>query len=130
MQSVKTGHPTLAGFTLIETLVALAVIGIALAAALKATHSSIDMAGEMKTRTAAAWVASNIVNQMQAIREFPELGAKEGDAKQGMMDFHWRQEVSISPNFSFRRVEVKVFLPEDPEHILAKQVSYVARVQE
>lgn len=118
------------GFTLIETLVALMVISIALAAALKATHSGIDMAAQTKLRTSANWVASNITQQLLATREFPELGAKEGDAKQGKIDLHWRQEVSISPNFSFRRVEVKVFSPDDPAYILAKQVSYVARVQD
>ena len=125
-------HPTkrAAGFTLIETLVALAVIGIALAAAVRASHGGIEMAAEMKQRTCAQWVASNVLAQLQASREFPDLGAKEGEAKQGTLDLRWRMEVSISPNYSFRRAEIKVFLPAEPDHVLFRQVSYVSRVKD
>lgn len=120
----------LKGFTLIETLIALLVISIALAAALKATQSGIDMAAEMKLRTTANWVASNVVQSLEAAHVFPELGAKEGSATQGQLKFLWRQEVSITPNFSFRRVEVKVFTEDNPDYVVAKQVSYVSRVDD
>ncbi len=115
------------GFTLIETLVALAIVAIALAAALRATLANVDAVTEMKTRTQAAWVASNVINQMVAQKAFPELGAKEGKAMQGQSGFVWRQEVTVTPNYSFRRVEVKVFLPDSLDHAVARQVSYVAR---
>ncbi len=115
------------GFTLIETLVALAVVGIALAAAIKATNSSIDVASRLKYRTAAVWVASNVVNRILALHEFPELGAREGKEVQGDTEFTWRMEVSVTPNYSFRRVEVKVFMPDNNDYAVARQVSYVAK---
>lgn len=117
------------GFTLLETLVALAIIGIAMAAAMRSTHFAIDTVGDLKTRTAAAWVAQNVSNELLATRVFPESGASSGQARQGLQDFLWRQEVSVTPNYSFRRVEIKVFLPEHPDHAIAKQVNYVARQQ-
>lgn len=117
------------GFTLLETLVALAIIGIAMAAAMRSTHFAIDSVGDLKTRTAAAWVAQNVSNELLATRAFPESGASSGQARQGLQDFLWRQEVSVTPNYSFRRVEIKVFLPERPDHAIAKQVNYVARQQ-
>lgn len=115
------------GFTLIETLVALAVLAIALTAGLRAAALTTDAVIDLKTRTAANWVASNVLQQMIACRQFPDLGAKEGEATQGHQAFIWRQEVGITPNYSFRRVEVKVFLPADKQHAVAKQVAYVAR---
>ena len=117
------------GFALIETLVALAIIGIAMAAAMRSTRFAIDTVFDLKTRTAAAWVAQNVSNQLLAARVFPEPGALSGKATQGMQEFDWRQEVSVTPNYSFRRVEIKVFLPEDSEHVIAHQVNYVARQQ-
>ena len=117
------------GFTLLETLVALAIIGIAMAAAMRSTRFAVDTVTDLKTRTAAAWVAHNVINQMRASRLFPEPGALSGKATQGTQEFDWRQEVSVSPNYSFRRVEIKVFLPDDPEHAISRQVSYVARNQ-
>lgn len=118
------------GFTLLETLVALAIIGIAMAAAMRSTRFAIDTVGDLKTRTVANWVAQNVTNQLLASRLYPEPGALGGKATQGMQDFEWLQEISVTPNYSIRRVEIKVFLPGNPDHIIARQVSYVARNQD
>ena len=117
------------GFTLLETLVALAVVGIAMAAAMRSTRFAVDTVADLRTRTAAGWVARNLAEEWRATRAFPEMGAVSGRAVQGRQEFLWRQEVGGTPNYSFRRVEIKVFLPERPEHAVARQVVYVARQQ-
>ncbi len=115
------------GFTLIETLVALAIVGISVAAAMRSTRFAIDTVGDLEARTAAAWVAQNVTNQLLASGIFPEPGTTGGKASQGKQEFYWRQEVSVTPNYSFRRVEIKVFLNNDQDHVISSQVSYVAR---
>ena len=117
------------GFTLLETLVALAVVGIAMAAAMRSTRFAVDTVADLRTRTAAGWVARNLAAEWRATRAFPEMGAVSGRAVQGRQEFLWRQEVGGTPNYSFRRVEIKVFLPEQPEHAVVRQVVYVARQQ-
>ncbi len=117
-------HPR--GFTLLEVLVALAIIGIAMAAAMRSTHFAVDTVTDLKVRTTAGWVAQNLANELRATRIFPEMGATSGQAAQGTQEFLWRQEVGATPNYSFRRVEIKVFLPDQPERAVAKQVVYVA----
>jgi general secretion pathway protein I len=117
------------GFTLLETLVALAVIGIAMAAAMHSTRFAVDTVAELRVRMAAGWVAQNLESELRATRVFPQTGASSGRAVQGRQEFLWRQEVGVTPNYSFRRVEIKVFLPERPEHAVASQVVYVARQQ-
>ena len=114
------------GFTLLETLVALAIIGISMAAAMRSTRFAVDTVSDLKARTAAAWVAQNVTNQLLASHLFPEPGSLGGKATQGTQEFNWRQEVTVTPNYSFRRVEIKVFLPTHPDHALSSQVSYVA----
>ena len=118
------------GFTLLETLVALAIIGIAMAAAMRSTRFAVDTVGDLRTRTAASWVAQNLTNQLLATRLYPELGVGGGKATQGTQEFEWSREISITPNYSIRRVEIKVFLPEDSTHVVSRQVSYVARNQD
>jgi general secretion pathway protein I len=117
------------GFTLLETLVALAVIGIAMAAAMRSTRFAIDTVSDLKARTAAGWVAQNLASELRATRVFPEMGAASGRAVQGQQEFLWRREVGGTPNYSFRRVEIKVFLAEQPEHVIAHHIVYVARQQ-
>ncbi|MDR0439996.1 MAG: type II secretion system minor pseudopilin GspI [Candidatus Accumulibacter sp.] len=117
------------GFTLLETLVALAIIGIALAAAMRSTRFAIDTVNDLSVRTAAGWVAQNLAAELRATRAFPEMGAANGRSVQGRQEFLWRREVGGTPNYSFRRVEIKVFLPDQPEYAVARQIVYVARQQ-
>lgn len=116
------------GFTLLETMIALAVISLALGAAIRASSFGAGRAYDLQQRTLAGWVASNVTNELLATRTFPEMGAHDGKASQGKHDFVWREEVGATPNLSFRRVEIKVFGADQPDEVLAHQVSYVAKV--
>ncbi|WP_148715301.1 type II secretion system minor pseudopilin GspI [Chitinolyticbacter meiyuanensis] len=116
------------GFTLVEVLVALAILAIALAAALRAASSSTEAAVTLRSRTLAGWVAQNQVNEMRARHFFPEIGRTEGKVEQGGEPFTWEMEVAASPNRSFRRVEIKVYADQDKGYALATLVSYLARV--
>ncbi|WP_051711471.1 type II secretion system minor pseudopilin GspI [Andreprevotia chitinilytica] len=120
------------GFTLIEVLIALAVLAIALAAAMKAASGSIDTAETFRKRTLAGWVAQNQLNEMNARGLFPDIGSQEGTAEQAGEHFTWHIETGASPNLSFRRIEIKVFAnndkPGDKQYALATLISYVANV--
>jgi general secretion pathway protein I len=116
------------GFTLLEVVIALAIISLALGAAIRAGGFGADTAYALQQRTLAGWVASNVTNELMATRSFPEMGAIDGKAKQGRFEFIWRQETGPTPNLSFRRVEIKIFAADKPDDVLAHQVSYVARV--
>ena len=56
---------TLRGFTLLEVLVALAVIAIALASIIKAVGTGAANASYLRDKTFAHWVAANRLAQMQ-----------------------------------------------------------------
>ncbi|WP_273429718.1 type II secretion system minor pseudopilin GspI [Chitinibacter tainanensis] len=117
------------GFTLIEVLVALAVLGITLAAAAKLVIGSTDLLIDYRTRTLASWVASNLINEQLAQRAYPETGATEGRVQQGGEIFIYRMNVSPTPNYSFRRVELQILAAAAPTHVLSTQVYYATRTQ-
>lgn len=58
-------HAPMSGFTLIEVLLALAVIAIALTALLSATSQAIDNTTRIKEKTISHWVASQGVAMIQ-----------------------------------------------------------------
>jgi general secretion pathway protein I len=113
------------GFTLIEILVALAIIAVALAAGMRALAQSTDSATLLKQRTLAMWIAQDRLAEAQLAAGGPAPGAREGEAIQAGTRLRWREAVSATPNPSFRKVEVIVTDPAAPGYSLAQLVGYV-----
>ncbi len=113
------------GFTLFEVMIALAIIAIALAAALRAASLGTDSAIELKTRTLAAWVAQNRMAEHAALADWPAIGNYTGIENQAGTDFIWRETVSATPGTNFRRLEIDVFLKSDPSHRVNKLFGYL-----
>jgi general secretion pathway protein I len=114
-----------AGFTLIEVLVALAIISIALMAALRAAGQGTNNVGELRSRLLGGWIAENRLAEHRARRDWPPLGMQRGTGSEGGLDFYWREEVIATPNPSFRRVDIRVFASADESHSLAQLAGFL-----
>lgn len=117
------GSPT--GFTLIEVLVALAIISIALLAALRVAAQGTTNVGELRTRLLAGWVAENMLAEHRARGDWLPLGINRGKEREGGIEFAWRREVIATPNPAFRRVDVFVFMAPDDGRALAHFTAFV-----
>ena len=113
------------GFTLIEMLVALAILAIALAAVQRAVSVSLDNAFELKQRLLASWVADNRLAELRALRVLPPTGETRGEEIQAGIKFHWQSQVSTTPNPYVERVEIRVGTAADNPHALAILVGYL-----
>ena len=112
------------GFTMIEVLVALAIIAVALAAALRASALlAADEAG-LHRRLLAGWSADNTLARLYLSREWPDVGSRSFDCSQGNQPLTCTERVSATPNPVFRRVEVVVKVPGE-ESVLAQLVTVV-----
>jgi general secretion pathway protein I len=112
------------GFTLVEILVALAVLAIALTATARSLGAAIDTTTALRDRTLARWVAEDRLAQLELSKEWPDLDVKEDDADMGGRAFHWRQETGVTPAARMRRVEVSVFLA-GTDSMLAKMTGFL-----
>lgn len=99
------------GFTLVEILVALAVLAIALTAAAHSVGSAVDTTVALRERMLARWVAEDRMADLELRGEWPALDTREGDAEMGGRKFHWVQETGVTPVTKMRRVETSVLLP-------------------
>jgi general secretion pathway protein I len=99
------------GFTLLEILVALAVLAIALTATARGIGAAIDTTAELRERTLARWIAEDKLALLELSRAWPAPDTTEGDAEMGGRKYRWRQQVSTTPVARMRRVELGVFLP-------------------
>ena len=107
------------GFTLVEALVALAIISIALISALHVAAQSTANVGELRSRLLAGWVAENILAEHRARGDWLAPGITRGRQDEGGLEFAWRQEVVTTPNPAFRRIDIFVSDVSDETHVLA-----------
>ncbi len=114
-----------AGFTLVEVLVALAIISVALLAALRAAGQGTLNASELRSHLLAGWVAQNRLEEHRARGDWLEPGIQRGTAIEGGQQFGWREEVAPMPSPVFRRVDVFVFAPSDEARALAHLAGFV-----
>lgn len=114
-----------AGFTLIEVLVALAIVAIALMAALRVAGQGATNAGDLRSRMLAGWVAEDRLAEHRARGNWLSLGIQNGTQRQGGVEFAWREEVVATANPAFRRVDVFVFAAPGKTHFLAHLVGFI-----
>lgn len=118
---VRTG-----GFTLLEVLVALAIVAIALMAALRAAGQATNSAGELRAHLLAGWVAQNLMAEHRARGDWLPLGVVRGTQREGGLVFAWREEVIATPNPAFRRLDVFVSLERGNGRTLAHFNDFIA----
>ncbi|CAB3778863.1 type II secretion system minor pseudopilin GspI [Pararobbsia alpina] len=99
-----------AGFTMIEVLVALAIIAIALGASLRAVGSLATNSTRLHERMLAGWSADNVLATMRLERRWPEIGSTVTACSQADLDLRCTVTVRATPNPLFRQVEVVVRL--------------------
>lgn len=126
-ESNKTIRRTQSGFTLLEILVALAILAISLAAVIRSTGVSIDHAEQMRVRLLADWVAQNRLALHAARGDWLPVGVQEGEEVQAGMRLRWKEEISSTPNPAFRRIEVSVSSAES-EHVWRRLSAYLVQV--
>jgi len=115
------------GFTLLEVLVALVIVGTALGAGLRAVGSLSSNGASLRTAMMATWSAENRLVQIRLGNEFPAIGKRGFDCPQGDLNLVCQEEVIVSPNPRLRRVEVSVFDIENPNRRIVKLVQLVLR---
>lgn len=114
-----------AGFTLLEVLVALVIVGTALGASLRAVGSLTANSDGLRTAMMATWSAENRLVQIRLGKEYPAVGKRSFDCPQGDLHLVCEEEVLASPNPRLRRVEVSVFDIKYPERRIIKLVQLV-----
>jgi general secretion pathway protein I len=96
------------GFTLIEVLVALAIVAIGMAAVLGTLTSSASTVLFMRDKTLAQWVALNQIAQQRLLPQIPAQGTTDGDVDYAGQKWHWHQETVPTAVQGMIRMDVRV----------------------
>ena len=96
------------GFTLIEVLVALAIVAITLGAGIRAAGSLTSNTARLAEVTAAQWCADNQLTALKLARQFPDIGDGDFTCDQLGRTYAGKLVVRPTPNPNFRRVDARV----------------------
>lgn len=116
------------GFTLIEVLVAMAILAVALAAANRASGLAINHNIEIKHRILADMVAQNRL-ALHVANDDWKSGLFSGSEQQAGIIFKWKEEITSTPNPAFMKVVVTVQDPNQPQHQLRRLVGFLVNPQ-
>ncbi len=116
------------GFTLIEVMVALAIIAIALASLIRASGSHTRSAGYLKSKTLAHYVAMNEITTLQVRKAWPDIGDSKKSTEMAGVEWYWTRSVEKvgDDNDYIRALKFTVYADEDRRRNLAQVEAYLA----
>ncbi len=114
------------GFTLIEVVVALAVVAIGMLAIFKTIGDTIGNVDYLRDRSLATWIADNRLTEIRLSGQMPSVDETEGDLEFAGRRWHWVAAVSQTPVEGLRRIDIRVRRDQDaPESSLISLAGFV-----
>lgn len=104
-----------AGFTLIEVLVALIVVGLGMLAVIQTVSQTASNTSYIREKTIAHWIAMNQLTKVRLEPNAPAIDKSSDEVEMAGRDWRWTMEVKETPVESIRRIEVSVRPSEAPE---------------
>jgi general secretion pathway protein I len=112
LSSRKTPTST-RGFTLVEVLVAVAVLALALGAIISGMARFTSNAAYLRQKTIAIWVAHNRLTELAMQPTWPDVGKTNGESEMSGVKWRWKAEVKKTEDDNLRRVDLDVMAPDD-----------------
>ncbi|MEW7978487.1 MAG: type II secretion system minor pseudopilin GspI [Candidatus Sedimenticola endophacoides] len=122
---MRIDHMHARGFTLLEVLVALAILAIAMSAVIKVSSSNTDNTAYLEEKMLAHWVAMNRWSEIQLVPPDKPLYSTSGVELMAGRKWEWRREVTNSPDQDVKKIRLEV-TADDNEAVLAKLTGYWA----
>ena len=116
------------GFTLIEVMVALLIVGVALSAMLVRIQGFIDNSAYLRDKTLASWVALNELELVRLANQADHSLLEDnlnGEAELANRQWVWRIEPEKTEAEGFQQITVMVADADDEENWLITLTGYL-----
>lgn len=107
-----------AGFTLIEVMVALAIVALGMIAVNAQLGQYAASATHIEEKTLASWIATNKLAELSVQDAWPEVGDDEEEIEFAGRLWRCRTEISETQVPNLRRVDVYVSFADEPDSVV------------
>ena len=128
MNRSGTIGPKIFGFTLLEVMIALAILSLVAVAFLRAQASSMRLLDESGLISLATLLAKEKMAELESAG-FPELGKHSGSGGEAFPLFRWEQIVSPTEILSLRKAVVRIIWMEGTQERNLELTTYFAKSQ-
>ncbi len=112
---MKFSRQNESGLTLLEVLIALAILSIALTAVIKSASQNIRSTLYLQNRTIATWVGNYVINNIRAGVITPPSEPDHLTRTDAVLGQQWKSEATLSstPNPTIKKIIVDVYHQPD-----------------
>jgi general secretion pathway protein I len=115
------------GFTLLEVMVALAIVSIGLIAVFNGIIQMAHSTSMLRERALADWIAMNTISEIRISRDFPDVGRLDGSTEFAGRQWRWEATVSETGVNDLRRIDMAVAYEDRPEDAITIMTGFVSR---
>jgi general secretion pathway protein I len=120
----------LRGFTLIEVMVALAIVATALPALMMLITSQLQGAGFTREKTQAFWIAENQLTRVQMrhalLPQHSLPDTQSGELARGGQTWYWQLKTQDTEVEDFKRLDIQVALAANKDDFLATITGFIS----
>lgn len=98
----------IAGFTLVEVIVALFILAMGMAAVISTVGNVADQTRILEEKTFAHWVATNKMAEYRIQKTWLRAGTTDGEASMAEREWIWETTVTNTSEEDMRRVDIRV----------------------
>jgi len=113
------------GFTLLEVLVAMAILSLGMIAVFSGMSQSLSVTTRLRDKTLASWIATNQITELQVTGEYPKAGNKHDQIEMAHMEWVYDMKISDIPQIEMRRIDITVSFADSPDDILATVIGFI-----
>ncbi len=124
---VRSAAARSSGFTLLEVLVALAVVAIALGALVSAAGMQTRNEAYLQDKTFAHWVAMNRAAEMQLDGDAVKIGETAGSEQMAQRTWFWKSVLATTEDPNVARATIEVRAAPKDDRPLFTLVAFVYR---
>jgi general secretion pathway protein I len=115
------------GFTLIEVMVALAVIAIGLLAVLNTANQQVKSAAITQNKMAAYWLMKNKIAEIRLTDNWPAIKHHQGIQTSLQQTWYWQTQAATTDNPKIRKVVISIATQKTPSDVILEQTIYLSK---